>query len=77
MNIENRYAKDGTTFRSVAFWYELPYPANDYSLFQQLSEHWNQPDCIPCNGLDTDGNGKIDPIDLKAFSEKWLTPLFQ
>ncbi len=75
VNIENRYAKDGATFRSVAFWYQLPYPANDYARFQQLSEQWNHPQCTSCEGFDTDGNRKIDLTDLDALAASWLSPL--
>lgn len=75
VKIENRYAELGARFRSVAFWYQLPYPSGDYRRFETMAGLWNAGPCGSCEGMDLTGDGEITAADIEIFAQRWLGPI--
>ncbi len=80
-NVECRYGITGSKWTSVGFWYQLPYPLEDfdddkdvdmadYAIFAQ---EWLETDCGECEGIDLTGDGQVGFDDLVEFSSGWLT----
>ena len=83
VNIESRYAIDGSKWMSVAFWYQHPCVSADFDLdcdvdfsdFAVFASYWLRSDCDEpgwCGGADFDNNHKVDMQDLAVLAENWL-----
>ncbi|MBN2271954.1 MAG: DUF2961 domain-containing protein [Sedimentisphaerales bacterium] len=83
VNIENRYAPDGSEWTSVAFWYQYPCRKADFDGdcdvdfhdFADFTSSWLNSDCADpdwCGGADFDQNRRVDMNDLADFLDCWL-----
>ncbi|MHC4791468.1 MAG: DUF2961 domain-containing protein [Planctomycetota bacterium] len=77
VNVECRYSINGAHWRSVAFWYELPYLLADLNEdgivdskdFSNFASHWRDSDC---GFADLTGNRIVDEADLVELADSWL-----
>ena len=80
VNVECRYANNGSQWTSVAFWYQLPYPLedldddNDVDMadFAVFASHWLESQCGDCGGADLTGDENVGLDDLFEFAANWL-----
>ncbi len=63
---------NSSEWNSVAFWYQLPYPINDYTDLADFTQWWQQVECGECGGYDCTDDGKVDIDDLCCFASSWL-----
>jgi hypothetical protein len=80
VNVECRYAYNGSRWTSVAFWYQLPYPLEDLNDdrkvdladFAIFAQWWLKSNCGNCGGADLTGDGQVRWDDLREFTSNWL-----
>jgi len=80
VNVECRYGYNGSIWKSVGFWYELPHLLEDidesgfvdFDDYSKFASHWNQSNCDTCGYADFTGDSKVNIDDLMEFAEKWL-----
>ena len=80
VNIECTYAYNGSRWKSVAFWYQLPYPLEDLNNdrkvnladFSMFAQWWLETNCNECGGADLTGDGEVGLEDLYEFTSNWL-----
>ncbi len=81
VNVECRYAYNGSHWRSVGFWYELPHRLEDlnrdgtvdFEDFAKFSLYWQDGNSIDCGDADFNGDCIVDGTDLDSFSQVWLS----
>lgn len=81
VNIECRYAYNGSRWRTVAFWYQLPYPLEDLNDdrnidladFAIFAQWWLKSNCGDCGRADLTGDSQVRLDDLGEFISNWLT----
>ncbi len=81
VNVECRYAHNGSRWRSVGFWYELPHlladlnedGTVDFEDFARFALCWQDSNCNDCDFADLTGDRKVNAHDLAVFAEFWLT----
>ncbi len=81
VNVECRYAKNGSRWRSVGFWYQLPHVLEDldrsgivdFDDFAVFASHWQKSNCGDCGYADFTGDHAVNWADLNEFAESWLT----
>jgi hypothetical protein len=81
VNVECRYAYNGSRWTSVAFWYQLPYPLEDLNDdrnvdladFAIFAQWWLKSNCGDCGRADLTGDGQVRLDDLREFTNNWLT----
>lgn len=84
VDVECRYAYDGSRWTSVAFWYQLPHLLEDlnrdgivnFDDFSRFASRWRQEDCGDCDFADFTGDKKANALDLADFAEFWLTQTY-
>ena len=77
VNVECRYSVNGAYWRSVGFWYELPYLLADLNEdgivdlqdFSNFASHWRDSDC---GFADLTGDSIVDEADLVELANSWL-----
>ena len=83
VNIENRYAAEGSEWTSVAFWYQYPCCKADFDGdcdvdfgdFAEFASCWLDTDCVGpdwCGGADFDHSSRVDMNDLAVLLGCWL-----
>jgi len=80
VNVECRYAANGSEWTSVAFWYQLPCLLEDLDDdrdvdlidFDLFAEQWDQTGCGDCGGADLTGDASVGLDDLREFARSWL-----
>jgi len=83
VNIENRYAVDGSEWTSVAFWYQYPCCKADFDGdcdvdfrdFAAFTSFWLNSDCADpnwCGGADFDHSRRVDMNDLATLLQCWM-----
>ena len=76
VNVECRYSINGAHWRSVGFWYELPYLLADLNEdgivdlqdFSNFASHWRDSDC---GFADLTGDSIVDEADLVELADSW------
>jgi len=80
VNVECLYSYNGTRWKSVGFWYQLPHLLEDlnedaivdFEDYSKFASYWQKTDCDNCGFADFTGDGKVLTNDVQLFSENWL-----
>ena len=80
VNVECRYAYNGSRWRSVGFWYELPHlladlnedGTVDFEDFARFALRWQDSHCNDCDFADLTGDSIVDEADLVELADSWL-----
>ena len=80
VNVECRYAYNGSRWTSVAFWYQLPYPLEDLNDdrkvnmvdFAIFAQWWLKSNCGDCGRADLTGDSQVRLDDLRELTNNWL-----
>ncbi len=83
VNVECRYAYNGSRWKSVGFWYQLPHLLEDldengivdFEDYSKFASYWNQSDCDTCGYADFTGDGKVSYEDLEELANSWLSQM--
>jgi hypothetical protein len=83
VNVECRYAVNGSRWKSVGFWYQLPHLLEDidengivnFDDYSKFASYWNQSDCNTCGYADFTGDGKVSYEDLEELADFWLSQM--
>jgi hypothetical protein len=84
VNVECRYASNGSRWTSVGFWYQLPHLLEDlnrdgivnFDDFCRFASTWRQENCGDCSFADFTGDKRVNAHDLADFSKSWLTQTY-
>ena len=81
VKVECRYARAGSRWTSVCFWYELPHLIEDlnddaivdFSDLAIFAKNWAETNCGRCGWSDLTGDGSVGFDDLRQLVQCWLT----
>ena len=74
---------NGSRWKSVGFWYQLPHLLEDidengivnFEDYSKFASYWNQSDCNTCGYADFTGDGKVSYEDLEELADSWLSQM--
>ena len=80
VDVECRYGVNGSRWKSVGFWYELPHLLEDlnrdgivdFEDFAKFASYWQDSDCEDCGFADFTGDNTVNEADLAEMAETWL-----